>query len=300
MINITLIGTGGMIPLPYRWLTSLWLEYNGKACLTDCGEGTQIAINKYGLKLSHLDILLITHTHADHISGLPGLLLSLGNCGKTDTLKIYGHTGISHIIKQLMCICPSLPFEIEINELSINDISSFEWNDIVISSLPLKHTTECLGYSFVLNRKPVFNPEKATSLGVDVKFWKDLHSGKSLVIDGKKITPEMVTNEKRNPIKVTYMTDSQFFNGMIDFAENSDLLVSEGMYDSDKYIEKMRKKCHMVFSQSAYIAKKSHSKRLWLTHYSPALTNPDKDNDNVRNIFENTTICSDGEKIVLK
>lgn len=300
MINVTLIGTGGMLPLPDRWLTALWLEYNGKACLTDCGEGTQIAVSKYGLKLSHLDTLLITHAHADHISGLPGLLLSLGNCGKTDILKIYGHTGISRIINQLMCICPALTFEIEIHELSLKEISSFVWNDIVISSLPLDHSTDCLGYSFVLNRKPVFNPDKAKALGVDVKYWKELHSGKTLEINGKNITPEMVTDEKRTPIKVTYMTDSRFFDGMIDFAENSDLLVCEGMYGSDEYIEKMREKGHMVFSQSAYIAEKSCSKRLWLTHYSPALTDPDEYSDSVRKIFENTKISSDGESIVLK
>lgn len=300
MIGVTLIGTGGMLPLPDRWLTSMWLEYNGKACLIDCGEGTQIAINRHGIKLSHLDTLLITHVHADHVSGLAGLLLSLGNCGKTDVLKIYGHKGITDTIKKLCCICPVLPFELEIHELPLDCKSEFEWNDMTVSSMPLKHSIDCLGYSFVLRRKPVFNPQKAKSLDIDVKYWKELHSGKTIIIDGREITSEMVTDEQRNPIKVTYMTDTRYFEDMKEFAKNSDLLISEGMYGDDEYISKMAEKGHMVFSQSAEIARKSNSKMLWLTHYSPALVNPHEYAGDVKRIFENTVISRDGEKCDLK
>ncbi|MCM1132353.1 MAG: ribonuclease Z [Ruminococcus flavefaciens] len=300
MIEATLIGTGGMLPLPDRWLTALWLEYNGKACLIDCGEGTQIAIKKHGIKLSHLDTLLITHLHADHISGLAGLLLSLGNCGKTDVLKIYGHIGIAETVRKLCCICPVLPFEIEIHELPLDRKADFEWNEMVISSMPMKHSVDCLGYSLVLNRKPVFSPQKAKSLNIDVRYWKELHAGNTLVIDGREITQEMVTDGQRKPIKVTYMTDSRYFSDMIDFAKDSDLLISEGMYGDDEYTEKMAEKGHMVFSQSARIARDSHSHTLWLTHYSPALVNPAEYTDSVRAIFADTIISRDGEKTVLK
>lgn len=300
MINVTLIGTGGMLPLPERWLTSLWLEYNGKACLTDCGEGTQIAIAQHKLKLSHLDTILITHTHADHISGLPGLLLSLGNCGKTDILKIYGYKGIARTIHSLLCICPVLPFEIEIIELSKSEASGFIWNDIVVSSMPLDHSVDCLGYSFLLNRKPVFAPEKAKALGIDVKYWKTLHSGNSVTINNNIITPDMVTAESRSPIKVCYITDTRYFDNLADFARDSDLLICEGMYGDDEYIEKMREKGHMVFSQSGELAIKSNSKRLWLTHYSPALSNPQEYEEFVRNIFSETVVSDDGQSITLK
>lgn len=300
MINATLIGTGGMLPLPDRWLTGLWFEYKGRACLIDCGEGAQIAIKQHKLKLSHLDILLITHTHADHISGLPGLILSLGNCGKTDPLKIYGHTGITEIINQLLCICHGLPFEIEVHELSTDGISLFEWNEMMISSIPLDHSITCLGYSAVLNRKPVFDPNKARELGIDVKYWSLLHSGKSITVNGREITTKMVTGEKRSPIKLTYMTDTRYFSEMADFAKDSDILVCEGMYGSDEYIEKMNEKGHMVFSQAAKTAAASGSKRLWLTHYSPALTDLSEYEDSVKEIFPETTISADGESITLK
>lgn len=300
MIDVCLAGTGGMLPLPERWLTCFWLEYNGRACLIDCGEGTQITLAKNGCKISRLDALFITHVHADHISGLSGLLLSLGNCGKTGVLKIYGHTGISDIIEKLCCICPVLPFEIEIHELSSENISEFKWNDIDVKSMPLRHKIDCLGYSFTLNRRAVFNPVKAKNLGIDLKYWKILHSGESVNIDGNIITPDMVTDEKRNPIKITYMTDSIYFDDMIAFSENSDLLVCEGMYGDDEYKEKMLEKGHMVFSQSAELALKSHSKRLWLTHYSPALTNPFEYEESVRKIFPDTVVSRDGERLTLK
>lgn len=227
-------------------------------------------------------------------------MLSLGNSGKTGVLKIYSHRGITDTIRRLCCICPVLPFELEIHELSTTEISEFSWNDMTVSSLPLRHKVDCLGYSLVLNRKPVFNPEKAKALGVDVRYWKELHSGKTISLDGRNISPDMVTDSRRKPLKTTYMTDTIFFDDMIRFAENSDLLISEGMYGDDGYIGKMLEKGHMVFSQSAKLARLSHSKELWLTHYSPALTNPHEYTDFVKDIFDNTVITDDGREMVLR
>ena len=175
MINVCLAGTGGMLPIPGRWLTSLWVEHEGRAALVDCGEGTQIALAQHGCRLSSLEAIFITHTHADHISGLPGLLLSIGNCGRTEPLRIYGGIGIADTVKKLCCICPFLPFGIEVAELPADQPSELLWNGMTVHTLPLRHSVECLGYSFTLYRKPVFAPEKAKALGVDVKLWSRLH-----------------------------------------------------------------------------------------------------------------------------
>ncbi len=300
MIDVCLAGTGGMLPLPNRWLTCLWLEYNGKAALIDCGEGTQITLAKQGCKLSRLDALLITHAHADHISGLAGLLLSLGNCGKTDTLTIYGHEGISAVIEQLCCICPMLPFPLEVKELSQTEISHFTWNDLKVQSLPLRHKIPCLGYSFQLHRKPVFNPQKAKEFGIPVQFWKSLHAGETITTEDVVYTQAMVTDETRPPIKVTYMTDTMYFEEMTDFAKDSDLLVCEGMYGDDDYLPKMQEKTHMVFSQAAVLARDAAVKELWLTHYSPALTDPAEYTAAVQAIFADTVVSTDGQRMTLK
>ncbi len=300
MIDVCLGGTGGMLPLPNRWLTCFWLEYNGKAALIDCGEGTQITLSKEGCKLSRLDLLLITHLHADHISGLAGLLLSLGNCGKTDTLHIYGHTGIRKTIASLCCICPVLPFPIEITELPLHETAAFAWNDMTVQSMPLRHSMDCLGYSLTLHRKPVFNPQKAKALGIPVQYWKALHAGETITTEDGVFTQDMVTDEARKPIKLTYMTDTVYFPEMIGFAKNSDLLVCEGMYGDDDYIPKMLEKGHMVFSQAGELAKESGSSRLWLTHFSPALSNPAEYTEMVQAIFPDTVVSTDGQKMTLK
>ncbi len=299
MINVCLAGTGGMLPLPDRWLTCFWLEHNGKAALIDCGEGTQITLRKHGCKLSRLDILLLTHTHADHISGLPGLLLSLGNCGKTDPLTICGHAGISAVIEQLCCICPLLPFPIEVRELPDTELSRFEWNSLEVQSLPLRHRIPCLGYSFTLHRKPVFDPQKARIAGIPMQFWKALHAGECITTEHGVFTQDMVTAEVRKPLKVTYMTDTLYFPEMIGFAQDSDLLVCEGMYGDDAFLPKMQDKTHMVFSQAAALARDADAKRLWLTHFSPALSDPAEYTEMVQAIFPDTVVSTDGQKMTL-
>lgn len=294
MIEICLAGTGGMKPLPHRFLTGLWAEHKGKALLIDCGEGMQIALAKAGVSLARLDTLLITHFHADHISGLPGLLLSAGNYGKSSPLHIYAPRGGIEIIKRLCCICPELPFDVTVHEISSR--GTIFRNGLEICFIPLRHSIECYGFSITEPRPPVFSPERADALGVPLKMRSILHRGGSIELDGRIITPQMVTEGKRLPLKVTYITDTVYFDGLSGFAADSDLLICEGMYGSDEYIPKMAEKGHMVFSQSAKIAADSRSRELWLTHFSPALTAPEEGLENVRSIFPNAAVGRDGMK----
>ena len=106
------------MPLPYRYLTSLMLRYNGKGIMVDCGEGTQVALRKKGWSPKPIDFMLFTHYHADHISGLPGMLLTMGNAERTEPLLMIGPKGLSRVVNSLRVIAPEIPFEIQFLELT--------------------------------------------------------------------------------------------------------------------------------------------------------------------------------------
>jgi len=303
MVDVCLPGTGGMVPLPNRWLTCCWIEYQGAAVLIDCGEGTQIALKKAECKPSRLELLLITHFHADHIAGLPGLLLTLGNAarGQDRPLTIAGPPGLARIVSSLTVIAPRLPFPVEIIEFDKQNPAPLTKAGLKISALLLRHGVTCFGYKAELFRKPVFNPEKAAALNIPVTLYKVLHAGEAVTLgDGSVIQPEQVLDGARKPISVCYFTDTRLFSGMAQFAPNADLLISEGMYYDEEMREKVVEgKNHMLFSDSARLARKSGAKQLWLTHYSPALDRPKDGVKTAAKIFPDVTAAYDGIRTTL-
>lgn len=288
MIDVTLIGTGGMMPLPGRFLSSCLIEYNGKSILIDCGEGTQVSLGKGRFSMSKIEVILITHCHADHITGLPGLLLTIGNSGRTEPLNIVAPRGAGSIINSLLVVCGYLPFEVTISELPDGKPFEFEKIGLFVTSIPLNHHINCVGYSMELKLRPRFLPEKAKSLNIPVKFWRLLHSGESIDYDNREYTPDMVLGESRRPIKISYVTDTRPTKYINKIVRDSDLFICEGMYGDDEQYENAVKKKHMLFSEAAGIAKDAGVRELWLTHYSPSLTNPKEFLHNARKIFENT------------
>ena len=112
MLDVCLLGTGGMMPLPGRRLTALMTRYNGSSLLIDCGEGTQVAIKEKGWTFKPIDAICFTHYHADHISGLPGLLLTMGNTDRREPLTMIGPKGLERVVTALRTIAPELPFQV--------------------------------------------------------------------------------------------------------------------------------------------------------------------------------------------
>ena len=299
MLDVCLLGTGGMMPLPYRWLTSLMARYNGKSILIDCGEGTQIAMKEKGWSPKPIDIICFTHYHADHISGLPGMLLTMGNAERTEPLLLIGPKGLTKVVNALRVIAPELPFEIICQEIT-DTTQTFSFEGFEIQCFRVNHNVICYGYNLVVHRAGKFDPVKAESLGLEKRYWGRLQKGEIIELDGKTYTPDMVMGGARKGLKVTYCTDTRPTESIVNHAMNADLFICEGMYGEPEKKAKAREYKHMTFYEAAEMAKKAQVEQMWLTHYSPSLIRPEEFMKDVKAIFANSKAAKDGMSVELK
>ena len=298
MLDICLLGTGGMMPLPYRWLTALMARYNGKSILIDCGEGTQIAMKEKGWSPKPIDIICFTHFHADHISGLPGMLLTMGNAERTEPLLIIGPKGVTRVVNALRVIAPELPFPIECLEIEEKE-QTFEFDGFSIHAFRVQHNVTCYGYTIQVSRAGRFDVEKARNNGIEQKYWSRLQKGEIIETESGVFTPDMVLGEARKGLKVTYCTDTRPTDSIRENAKDADLFICEGMYGEPEKAQKAVEHKHMTFYEAAHIAKDAGVKQMWLTHYSPSLTRPEEYMQAVRKIFPESYAGKDGKSIDL-
>ncbi|MBE5866896.1 MAG: ribonuclease Z [Lachnospiraceae bacterium] len=299
MLDVCLLGTGGMMPLPYRWLTSLMLRYNGKSILIDCGEGTQIALREKGWSPNPIDIICFTHYHADHISGLPGMLLTMGNAERTEPLTLIGPKGLTRVVNSLRVIAPELPFEIKCMEITESE-QTFSFDGFRIETFKVNHNVLCYGYSMSIDRTGRFDRERAEKQQIPMKLWSRLQKGEIIEQDGRTFTPDMVLGADRKGLKVTYCTDSRPTESILKYAQGADLLILEGMYGEPDKLVKAKEHRHMTMYEAARIARDAQVPELWLTHYSPSLMRPEEFLGEVRKIFPNTIAAKDGRTMELK
>ena len=268
MLDVCLLGCGGMMPLPYRWLTSLMTRFNGSSLLIDCGEGTQIAIKEKGWSFKPIDVICFTHYHGDHISGLPGLLLTMGNADRREPLTLIGPRGLERVVNALCIIAPELPFEIKYVEIEGAE-QTFDLEGYRLKAFRVNHNVLCYGYSLEIDRAGKFDVTRAEVNGIPKQHWKTLQKGESVELDGKIFTPDMVLGAPRKGIKLTYTTDTRPTESIRSNAADSDLFICEGMYGEKEKDAKAVEYKHMTFTEAADLAKAAKVKEMWLTHYSP-------------------------------
>ncbi len=298
MLDICLLGTGGMMPLPYRWLTSMMARYNGTGILVDCGEGTQIALKEKGWSPKPIDVICFTHYHADHISGLPGMLLTMGNAERTEPLLLIGPKGLTKVVSALRVIAPELPFEVNCMELTEAE-QTIAFDGFRIETYRVNHNVLCYGYNIVVERIGRFDVNRALQLNIPKNYWNRLQKGEIIETEAGTLTPDMVLGEPRKGLKVTYCTDTRPTESIVRAAAGADLFICEGMYGEPEKQQKAREYKHMTFYEAAELARRADVKELWLTHYSPSLTRPEEYMREVRAIFPNAVAAKDGRSVNL-
>ena len=298
MLDVCLVGTGGMMPLPRRWLTALMTRYNGSSLLIDCGEGTQVAIKEKGWSFKPIDVICFTHYHGDHISGLPGLLLTMGNADRTEPLTLVGPKGLERVVNALRVIAPELPFEIKFIEITQPE-QVIELNGYRITAFKVNHNVLCYGYTLEILRQGKFSAERAKEQDIPLKYWNPLQKGQTIEADGITYTPEMVLGPARKGIRLTYTTDTRPTESILRNAKESDLFICEGMYGEEGKEKKAREYKHMTFYEAAHLAKDADVKQMWLTHYSPSLVRAEEFMGKVKSIFPRAKAGKDGKTITL-
>lgn len=291
MLEICLLGCGGMLPLPDRHLTALTVRLNGHRLLIDCGEGTQVAMRKYRIGMKALDLILLTHLHTDHTAGLPGLLLTVGNAGRTEPLTVWGPPGTAALMEGVKAMAPEIRFPITVCEST----EPLDFYGAKITPFPCLHRVLCRGYSLVLPRAGEFMPEKAKALGLPVTCWHTLQRGGTVTLEGRTVMPEEVLGPERPGLKLCYCTDSRPTALIEQALSNADLAVLEGMYTDPEDQENAEEKRHMMMTEAAALAKNAGVKRLWLTHLSPKVTSPVALPSGVTELFADTELGFDGK-----
>jgi len=291
--------------LPNRFLSCCMLTKDGDSFLFDCGEATQISLKKNNLKWKKIKVIFISHTHADHVTGLPGILMLLTQVERTEPLYIIGPPNIKAYIEASYATLEMYKnYEIVIKE--INPAISqevFSTDKYKVISVPVNHTRICTGYSFIEKDKPgVFYPHKAELLGVEKgKLWSKLQNGENVTLaDGSVIEPNMVMGEKRKGMKFSYITDTLFVENIKNIIRDSDLIVCEGMFLKE-LTALARDKKHMTAQQAGILARISNVKKLIITHFSPRYVNHELNKllKEAKEEFENTFLAKSGDEYIL-
>jgi len=298
MIDVRLLGTGGMMPLANRWLSSLLVRCGSEMTLFDCGEGTQVPMRESGWGFKRLSSIVLSHLHADHVMGMTGVLFSVGNAGRTEPLTIYGPPGTLQVAQALTIVVPGLPMEVMVHEVEAGDRLRLPAGiDLTVGQA--NHRDRCFFYRVDRTRDPKFDADRARAAGLPVQLWSRLQQGESVEWEGRAHRGTDFAGPPRKGVSMGFVTDTRPMPEMPEILRNVDLLVCEGTYGDDADQEKAIQKTHMTFREAASIAKESQAEALWLTHFSPAVDDPNHYLDNATGVFPQTTVGYSGLETTL-
>ena len=293
-----MLGCGGMMPLPNRHLTSVLVRREGELFLFDSGEGTQVALRKLNLRWKKISVIFVSHTHADHVTGIPGLLMLSSQVERDDPLYIIGPPRIGEYIETNRRVLDMyINYEIIVKEITEPGVV-YQGDGFHVRCFPLRHTKPCFGYTLEEYARPgEFHPEKAEALGIPRgPLWAHLQDGETIRLDdGRDIHPREILGPPRLGRKFSFVTDSLAFPEIADEVAGSDLFVCEGMFEKE-LAEDAHAKRHMTAEEAAEIAARAGDiKKMALIHYSPRYTeyNLKQLQKEAQQIFPETVLARD-------
>lgn len=305
MLTITLLGTAATMPLPDRALSAAFAACGGHGILLDCGEGTQAAARRAGVNLGRADAVCLTHYHGDHIFGLPGLLQTLGAQGRQRPLLLVGPRGLPEVWGAVRALTGPLPYPVRLWEagdctLPLDTLSEGWPAGARLVPFATCHRVPSVGYRLELPRAGKFDPARARALEVPVPQWKLLQQGQSVEVRGSRVDPAQVLGPPRRGLSLVFSGDTAPCPALEAAAWQTDLLVCDATYALPEQEDQARQWGHSTFGQSAALAARAQVRRLWLTHYSPMITEPEAQLPQAQRYFPAAECGTDGKQLILR
>ena len=301
MIDFTLLGTAATMPLPDRALSAAVLRCAGRTILFDCGEGTQTAARKAHVSLMKTDLIALTHYHGDHIFGLPGLMQSMNCLGRTEPLYITGPDGIEDGLAPILALAGDLQYEVHLitGDVQMSSLNASWPETATLTHFPTEHRISSCGYAFSLPRPPKFLVDKAMALAIPQKFWNRLQNGETVTSGDAVFSPDMVAGKARRGLRIVFSGDTAPCDNLLLAAKDADLLVCDATYGESEQADLARTYGHSTFEQTARLAAKANVRRLWLTHYSQMIADPNDYFQSARDFFPDAECGYDGKSVKL-
>ena len=305
MLTVTLLGTAATFPQPDRALSSAVFSANGRHILLDCGEGTQLALHRQHVSPMKITLIALTHYHGDHMLGLPGLLQTMDTMGRSAPLSITGPMeGHEAILAAVLTLADELSYPVKFlptskDGLFLHDLDPKWPLEAVLTAFPTVHRITSQGYRLTLGRTRRLNTERATAMGIPKALWRELQGGQSVTINGQTIQPSAVCGPERKGLTAVFTGDTAPCEAVEQAAQSADLLIMDATYSDSKHDDKAALYGHSTFIQTAALAARAGTKRLWLTHYSAMITDPESHLPAAQAMFSATECGADGKRITL-
>ena len=305
MLTVTLLGTAATLPQPDRALSSAVFSLSGRSILLDCGEGTQLALHRHHINPMRIGLVALTHYHGDHILGLPGLLQTLGTMDRTQPLYITGpEEGHEAILAAILTLADELPYPVQFLPMPAEGLALHhldpKWPpEATLTAFPTVHRIPSQGYKLTLGRTRHLRTEVAAALNVPKRLWRTLQGGQPVSVNGRTITPLDVCGPERPGLTAVFTGDTTACESVEAAARQADLLIMDATYAKDQYADKAALYGHATFTQTAALAARAQVKRLWLTHYSARVADPEESLSAAQAIFPAAECGTDGKAITL-